>query len=137
MSALTHAGGIVIRTGDGEPLVLLVRARPAPHHWVLPKGHIEPGETAAEAARREVQEEAGVDATPAEYVGELEYELPRGGHVSVGYFLMRFEGHAPASETREVRWSTFDEAARQVPFDNARALLARARETLASRAGRR
>ena len=133
--ALTHAGGIVIRGGDGAPLVLLVRARPAPHHWVLPKGHIEPGETAAQAARREVREEAGVDASAAEYVGELAYDAPGGEHVRVGYFLMRFEGHVPASETREVRWSTFDEAERQIPFDDARALLVRARQTLASRGG--
>lgn len=49
------AGGVVI--DDGQ--VLLVE-RPSRGEVRLPKGHIEPGETAAEAALREVQEETGV-----------------------------------------------------------------------------
>jgi ATP adenylyltransferase len=36
---------------------------------VLPKGHLEPGETAAEAAMREVREETGIEATVAGWLG--------------------------------------------------------------------
>src|SRR5450759_5071039 len=57
--SLSHAGGVVYRHRDGQTEVLLVGARPQPDDWVFPKGHIEPDETAAEAARREVREEAG------------------------------------------------------------------------------
>ena len=47
---LTHAGGAVLRDGR----VLLVRAKPAPHDWVLPKGHIEAGEMPPVTVRRDI-----------------------------------------------------------------------------------
>ncbi|WP_375687639.1 NUDIX hydrolase [Pseudooceanicola sp. LIPI14-2-Ac024] len=46
--------------------VLLVRRRNPPDAglWGYPGGHVEPGETVAEAAARELHEETGVSATP-------------------------------------------------------------------------
>ena len=55
----THAGGVVAREAGGERRYLLVRASRDPG-WVLPKGHIERGETPEQAAVREVAEEAGI-----------------------------------------------------------------------------
>ena len=49
----THAGGIVYRDVGSGPEYLIVRARRDPSAWVLPKGHIERGETAEEAAVRD------------------------------------------------------------------------------------
>jgi diadenosine hexaphosphate hydrolase (ATP-forming) len=51
------AGGLVF---DARGEVLVLRHRDG--SWVFPKGHIDPGETALEAALREVAEEAGVTA---------------------------------------------------------------------------
>jgi 8-oxo-dGTP pyrophosphatase MutT (NUDIX family) len=119
---LTHAGGVVVR-GDADRRVLLVRAKPAPHDWVLPKGHIERGETPEETARREVREEAGVDAEAVRYVGMLEFDTPNGKHVRSAFFLMRFVGSVPPEDVREVRWATLDEALRLVQFDDTRALI--------------
>lgn len=52
------AGGVVARTAAGRVLVSLGCQDGYSLH-VLPKGHVEPGETAEEAARREIAEEAG------------------------------------------------------------------------------
>jgi 8-oxo-dGTP pyrophosphatase MutT (NUDIX family) len=120
---LTHAGGIVHRQEDGGVAVLLVRASREPHDWVLPKGHIEAGETPAQTARREVREEAGVEASPTEYLGALRFERPGGELVHAGLFLMRFVANVPAQEDREVRWCSFREAAELVMFDSTREML--------------
>ncbi|HZP48954.1 MAG TPA: NUDIX domain-containing protein [Vicinamibacterales bacterium] len=123
---LTHAGGVVFR-GDADRRVLLVRAKPAPHDWVLPKGHIERGESPETTARREVVEEAGVEAEPVRHAGTLEFVTPNGKHVRSAFFLMRFIRHVPPQEQREIRWATIDEAKRLVQFDDTRALIESAR----------
>jgi|FLYL01.1.fsa_nt_gi diadenosine hexaphosphate hydrolase (ATP-forming) len=56
-TTVTGAGGIVF-SARGHVLVL----RHQSGAWVFPKGHIDPGESALEAALREVEEEAGVQA---------------------------------------------------------------------------
>lgn len=54
----TSSGGVVFRRDDRGIGFLLIRD---PYeNWGLPKGHIEGGETAAEAALREVREETGL-----------------------------------------------------------------------------
>jgi 8-oxo-dGTP pyrophosphatase MutT (NUDIX family) len=109
---------------------LLVRAKPAPHEWVLPKGHIEPGETAAEAAIREVREETGVDALPGPELGHSEFDTPKGEHVHSVFFLMQFVAQRAASEERETRWCSIDEALGLTPFEGLQALLRTARSAL-------
>ncbi|HZE93765.1 MAG TPA: NUDIX domain-containing protein, partial [Gemmatimonadales bacterium] len=55
----TSAGGVVFRRGpDGQVRFLLIRD--SYKNWGFPKGHLEPGEPPAEAARREVTEETGL-----------------------------------------------------------------------------
>jgi 8-oxo-dGTP pyrophosphatase MutT (NUDIX family) len=57
-------GGLVVRNLRGRPHVAVVRGR----HEILalPKGHPEAGESMEEAALREVREETGLVAKPAE-----------------------------------------------------------------------
>lgn len=122
-SDLTHAGGVVRRDEDGGIRILIVRSRRPPYYWVLPKGHIEPGETPAQCARREVQEEAGVDAVPSHYLGDSSHVTLNGEAVRAGWFLMRFVTTVPALENREIRWCTFPEAAELIAFENVREIL--------------
>ena len=56
------AAGILFRCADGQ--ILLVRRGDGgdfPGHWTVPGGHLEEGETAEAAARREALEETGFD----------------------------------------------------------------------------
>lgn len=59
----TSAGGIIVRRGgDGRIYVALVRGEGAGMDYILPKGGVDPGESIEEAARREIEEEAGLGA---------------------------------------------------------------------------
>src|SRR5437879_8739989 len=55
----TSDGGVVFRRG-AEGVVRFLLIRDSYKNWGFPKGHLEPGEPPAEAARREVAEETGL-----------------------------------------------------------------------------
>jgi hypothetical protein len=67
----THAGGVVFSRHGESVKYLLVQASKNRDEWVLPKGHIEPGETEREAAVREVKEETGHWAKVVEWIGDV------------------------------------------------------------------
>ena len=128
---LTHAGGIVYRRRENDIEVLIVRARPAPHDWVLPKGHIDPGETPETCARREIREEAGVDAEPEVMLGVDRYLTAR-GPVIVAFYLLRYVRDVLPDEIRETRWVRFAEARDLILFDGMRTLILDAQTRLVS-----
>lgn len=59
---------------DGQDHVILVQRGKAPNAgwWGFPGGHVELGETALEAAARELLEETGVQARPVEYLTNID-----------------------------------------------------------------
>ena len=128
MAEFTHAGGVVVRIEGGERRYLLARSSKNASHWVLPKGHIDPGETPEETALREVREETGVRAEIVAGLGTDSYALPD-EEVRAFYFAMRFVSAGPADEDRALRWCGFEEALATISFDGARALIQQAHET--------
>jgi phosphatase NudJ len=92
---------------------LVVRERKHGQLWYLPAGRVEPGETFAEAARRETMEEAGI---PIELEGILRVEhSPLGVDARMRViFLARPAGDAPPKRepdenSLEARWVTVQE----------------------------
>jgi ADP-ribose pyrophosphatase YjhB (NUDIX family) len=133
---VAQAGGLVVRDEDDRLAVLLVRAKKDPTVWVFPKGHIEPGESAADAAVREVQEESGVVAELVGPIGGPQEFQSGKEQVSVQYFLMRARSESASSEGREKHWFSVDEAMRALSFENARQLVRDAQSALAARSPR-
>lgn len=123
----THAGGIVYRQTDSGPEYLIVRARRNPTAWVLPKGHIEAGETAEAAAVREVLEESGCLAAIVAPLGRLDFN-----EVRTVVYLMRLVREVDQGEGRELYWGSAEEAGYRLTFANARALLDLANERVQS-----
>jgi 8-oxo-dGTP pyrophosphatase MutT (NUDIX family) len=116
---------VVVRTVDGQREYLLVEARRSRGQWVLPKGHVEPGETPEEAAVREVEEEAGVRAEVIARAGESEYAVG-GEPVRVIFYLMRYQGETERQEDRALAWRPYEDALRLLRFDDTRRVLTQA-----------
>ena len=55
--------------------------------WALPGGRLEPGESAADAARREILEEVGLSLGPDAVLGRLDDFLTRSGHLISPFVL--------------------------------------------------
>lgn len=102
----------VVRKGDR---VLAVHERKHGQLWYLPAGRVEPGETFAEAARRETLEETGV---PVVLEGVLRIEhapYPDGARLRVIFMARPADDTPPKSEpddeSLEARWVTLEELA--------------------------
>jgi 8-oxo-dGTP diphosphatase len=106
------AGGIVHRHAADGAVEVLVIHRPEYEDWTLPKGKLDPGETAEEAAVREVEEETGIKASLGAHAGSTEYYDRHGRSKRVDYWLMDPDvvpdEFTPNSEVDEIRWLPVD-----------------------------
>lgn len=85
------AGGLVV---DAQGRVLLIRARDLREQpvWTLPKGALNPGESSADAAVREVREETGWRCEVVRELDAVTYWFQRDGRrikKTVRWYLMR------------------------------------------------
>ncbi len=139
-SGHTHAGAVVwYRSGD-EKLFLLVTARGAADEWVLPKGHIEPGESPERTAEREVREEAGLDVRVDTYLGTEAFTMKTTDAVCAYYLARLTRGgdgdeseppsSGPALEGRQMVWLPIADALERASFPAGRNMLEAARAML-------
>jgi 8-oxo-dGTP pyrophosphatase MutT (NUDIX family) len=141
------AGGVLIRTIRGRAHVAAIRPRGRERVWALPKGRIDPGETAVETAVREVHEETGVEGHLVEKLGDVRYtytarwEGASGERIFkvVSFFLLRAgRGRIGAIEdamqieVAEARWLPLEEAPRLLSYDGERKMAAKALERVGS-----
>jgi ADP-ribose pyrophosphatase YjhB (NUDIX family) len=120
----SHAGGVVVRRKKKKPIeYLLVRAKGKPQEWVLPKGHIEPGESIRETAVREVREETGVWARVEDQLSDSSFTVKE-QLVKVRYYIMEAEEEGkPIEKGRDPNWLQLEEALQRASHDNIRSAL--------------
>ncbi len=127
------AGGLVVRRMRGRDHLAVVLVKNGTV-MALPKGHIDPGETAAEAAEREVREEAGLQGRMVEKLGDVKYWYVRGGDrvfKIVRFFLFQYVSGSVRDYQREevdgAEWIPLEDAPRLLAYrgekDMARAAL--------------
>lgn len=133
------AGGIVIRDVAGVLEVAVIR--PAGKSvTALPKGHIDPGENAEQAATREVNEETGLVATLQQKLGDVKYVYRWRGNTifkEVAFFLFRYQSGEIDVLTDQMRkevdrafWLPLDEALARLTYPGEREMAGKAKGLL-------
>jgi 8-oxo-dGTP pyrophosphatase MutT (NUDIX family) len=131
------AGGVAFRRSSVGVEIALIMPR-GTQRWQLPKGLVDAGEAPDAAARREVREEAGVDAEvvlPIETIDYWYVGTDRDGararfQKSVHFFLLEYRAgdvRDHDQEVSEARWVAVDEALKLLAFPNERAVVEKAR----------
>jgi 8-oxo-dGTP pyrophosphatase MutT (NUDIX family) len=129
------AGGIVFRRmPDGVPRFLLIKD--SYDNWGFPKGHLEDGESPAEAAVRETGEETGLEQLVLQGpIRVIDWHFRfRGRHIHkyCHFFLLESPEGEPRPQADEgitaCQWRSLEEALETLSYDNARGVLKRAGE---------
>jgi 8-oxo-dGTP pyrophosphatase MutT (NUDIX family) len=132
------AGGLVVDLAGDVPRGALIGRtdRQGRLLWSLPKGHIEAGETAEEAAVREVEEETGIIASVRAPLGSIDYWFvaeDRRIHKTVHHYLLSALGGELSDadvEVTEVAWVPLAELDGRLAYADERRLVRRAAEIL-------
>jgi ADP-ribose pyrophosphatase YjhB (NUDIX family) len=105
--------------------------------WSLPKGHLEEGESATDAALREVLEETGLTGEVVGELGTIDFWFQQEKitiHKTVHHFLIiAKEGTltAQVGEVDEIAWVALDQIAKRLTHDDEKQLVSKAHELLA------
>jgi acetyl-CoA carboxylase carboxyl transferase subunit beta len=104
-------GAIVV---DDERLLLIRRGHgPAGGTWAVPGGHVEAGETLAEAVVRELVEETGLEGVCGELIGWAELIGDDSHHVVFDFAVTLLDAGEPqaGSDAAEAAWVALGDAA--------------------------
>jgi 8-oxo-dGTP pyrophosphatase MutT (NUDIX family) len=137
------AGGVVVRRLRGRWWLAAIRPNGKPEGtWALPKGLIDPGETGAATAVREVAEETGVQGRLEGKLGDVRYVYTwRGERIFkvVSFFLVGYTGgrigEIPPEfrkEVAEARWLPLEEAPHLLAYKGEREMAQKALMMLAA-----
>lgn len=128
------AGGIVFRRTDDDKIEILL-IQDAKDRWTIPKGHIEEGETAAQTARREIGEEAGLhDVDMLGWLGKIHFRYRRIDRLvlmTTQIYLVRVRTDGNEIKKEEwmngIKWFSFNEALDLIEYEDIAKLMLKAR----------
>lgn len=135
------AGGVAFRSNNSAAEVAIVSVNPS-RRWQLPKGLIDAGETEAQAALREVREEAGLECALLEKIETVEYWYvgTENGkrvryHKFVHFFLLKYVAGDVTDHDHEIveaRWVSAVEAIEMLAFKSEKDVVGKASELIAN-----
>ena len=119
------AGGIVFRR-DKKGNVEMLLIQDHKDRWTIPKGHIEQGETAQQAAKREIGEEAGLnDVEVLGWLGKIHFRYRRVDKlvlISQQVYLMRVNTDGNEIQKEEwmngIKWFKYHDALDVIEYED-------------------
>lgn len=121
-------GAVIYTTVDGVREYLVEQMLGG--HYGLPKGHVEPGETEAETAIREIREETGLTVSlDTSFRDMITYSPFEGCKKDVVFFIARSYTKQTVPQLEEVRgleWLTIENAVLAISHEQTREVLSKA-----------
>lgn len=125
------SGGIVFRLTKDRKDIEILLIQDSKERWTIPKGHIEPGETAKMTARREIEEETGLkNISILTWLGKIHFKYRRMDKLVLMttqiYLVEAMDAHEqpmPERWMKGIRWFPFSEALGAVEYDDIEKLM--------------
>lgn len=132
------SGGIVFRLSPDQKDIEILLIQDSKNRWTIPKGHIEPGETARQTAIREIGEEAGLHHIRVlGWLGKIHFKYRRIDKLvlmTTQIYLVRAldEKEALTKEKwmKGIKWFSFAEALDAIEYEDIEKLMLLAKKKL-------
>ncbi len=125
------SGGIVFRLTKDKKDIQILLIQDSKGRWTIPKGHIEPGETAKMTARREIEEETGLkNVSILTWLGKIHFKYRRAEKLvlmTTQIYLVQSldEREMPMGEKwmKGIKWFTFSDALDVIEYEDIEKLM--------------
>lgn len=125
------SGGIVFRLTSDKKDIEVLLIQDSKGRWTIPKGHIEPGETAKMTARREIEEETGLkNFSVLSWLGKIHFKYRRADKLvlmTTQIYLVQSldEKEMPMGEKwmKGIKWFTFSDALDVIEYEDIEKLM--------------
>lgn len=132
------AGGIVFRTKPEQNDIDILLIQDSKGRWTIPKGHIEPGETAKQTAIREIGEESGLfHIQVLTWLGKIHFQYRRIDKLvlmTTQIYLVRAmdDAEIPTKEQwmKGIKWFKFNDAIEAIEYEDIEKLMLLARNKI-------
>ena len=125
------SGGIIFRLTKDKKDIEILLIQDSKGRWTIPKGHIEPGETAKMTARREIEEETGLkNVNILTWLGKIHFKYRRADKLVLMttqiYLVEAMDTHEtpiPEKWMKGIQWFPFADALDLIEYDDIEKLM--------------
>lgn len=134
------SGGIVFRMTPDQKDIEILLIQDSKNRWTIPKGHIEPGETAKQTAVREIGEESGLHHVEVlTWLGKIHFKYRRQDKLVLMttqiYLVRALDDHEKPQKEKwmnGIRWFKFADALDAIEYDDIEKLMLIAKKKIRS-----